>query len=162
MIPLEHYLSVDILALVIHGLGFGTQLVGGFSGALRDALSYGMPDNLSTTGLISGMFTASFALGCFVGPSCAGPLLDNFGFRNATLFVIVLQAMLGVSHLFYICCCSASKASIESQQPILNSNTNYGTECTLVDSNNFNLINSTYKTDYENLGTQQDKHNNSS
>lgn len=48
----------------------------------------GFPDNIETYGLISGLWTSTFALGAFFGPSVSGALFDSVGFRKATIFVI--------------------------------------------------------------------------
>lgn len=47
---------------------------------------------METYGLISGLWTSTFALGAFIGPSIAGMLYDIVGFGSATVFVIVLSA----------------------------------------------------------------------
>ena len=54
---------------------------------------HGFANNLETYGLISGLWTSTFALGAFIGPSIAGVLYDIVGFGYATLFVIVLSAI---------------------------------------------------------------------
>lgn len=54
---------------------------------------HGFSNNLETYGLISGLWTSTFALGAFIGPSIAGILYDIVGFGYATLFVIVLSAI---------------------------------------------------------------------
>lgn len=63
--------------------------------------SYGFPNNLETYGLISGLWTSTFALGAFIGPSIAGILLDNIGFRNGSMFIVILH-MLVVRDSFFI------------------------------------------------------------
>ncbi|KAF4528886.1 hypothetical protein B566_EDAN017379 [Ephemera danica] len=50
-----------------------------------------------TYGLISGLWTSTFALGAFIGPSAAGVLFDSVGFRNSTVVV-------GLSVLVFLCC----------------------------------------------------------
>jgi len=60
---------------------------------LHDFRSYGFPNNLETYGLISGLWTSTFALGAFIGPSVAGILLDNIGFRNASMFIVLLHTL---------------------------------------------------------------------
>ena len=47
----------------------------------------GYPDSIGTYGLVSGIWTSSFSLGGFIGPSVAGVLYDLVGFRWATQFV---------------------------------------------------------------------------
>lgn len=48
----------------------------------------GLPDTIETYGLISGLWTSTFALGAFIGPSASGYLYDSIGFRKSTIFVI--------------------------------------------------------------------------
>jgi MFS family permease len=55
--------------------------------------SHGFPNNLETYGLISGLWTSTFALGAFVGPSIAGILYDSMGFRNGTMFIVLLNVI---------------------------------------------------------------------
>jgi len=55
--------------------------------------SFGFPNNFETYGLISGLWTSTFALGAFIGPSIAGILLDNIGFRNGSMFIVLLHML---------------------------------------------------------------------
>lgn len=54
---------------------------------------HGLPDNIDTYGLVSGLWTSTFALGAFFGPSISGMLYDKVGFRKAVLFIIVLHLL---------------------------------------------------------------------
>lgn len=76
------------MGLVLHGLGIASQLVASFSDALRTSIRNGLPDNIETYGLISGLWTSTFALGAFIGPSVSGALYDSIGFRTSTIFII--------------------------------------------------------------------------
>ncbi|XP_066598482.1 MFS-type transporter SLC18B1-like [Prorops nasuta] len=105
-IPIPTIIWVTICGLVIHGLGMSAQLVASFTDALRTSISYGFPNNLETYGLISGLWTSTFALGAFIGPSVAGILLDNIGFRNASLFIVFLHFLVGVSATVFLSSCS--------------------------------------------------------
>ncbi|XP_071516664.1 MFS-type transporter SLC18B1-like [Panulirus ornatus] len=102
-IPLETTLPLVISALVIHGVGFGAELVSTFAGAHRDVLANGFPDDLNTYGLVSGIWTSTFALGCFVGPSVGGMFLDAIGFKWATLFVAALHLLVALLTSLYMC-----------------------------------------------------------
>jgi len=93
-LPFETLYEVCILGLVLHGIGFGGEVVSAFAEAHKGALEAGFPDSLDTYGLISGLWTSTFALGACVGPTVAGVLLDFCGFRFASLFVIALHAAL--------------------------------------------------------------------
>ena len=63
---------------------------------------HGFPNNLQTYGMVSGLWTSTFALGAFVGPSAAGILFDNFGFRASTDFVIIINLLLVTIETFSI------------------------------------------------------------
>lgn len=56
----------------------------------------GFPDNIETYGLVSGLWTSTFALGAFIGPCVSGYLYDTIGFREAVLFIIILHAVVGL------------------------------------------------------------------
>ncbi|XP_071440047.1 MFS-type transporter SLC18B1-like [Hetaerina americana] len=102
-IPSPTLLWLSILGLVIHGLGIASQLVASFTDALQTSLQEGFPNNLETYGLISGLWTSTFALGAFVGPSMAGILYDGVGFRHATMFVISLHVIVAIMVTCYLC-----------------------------------------------------------
>lgn len=95
-------LEIIIVALVLHGIGFGSELVATFSGAHRDAIKNGFPDDLSTYGLISGLWTSTFALGAFIGPSAAGFLFDTIGFEWAAFMVTCMHILVGLSMVIYM------------------------------------------------------------
>ncbi|KAK7065899.1 hypothetical protein SK128_024985, partial [Halocaridina rubra] len=101
---LQTTLPVCITALIIHGIGIGAQLVSTFTGAHRDAIANGFPDDLSTYGLVSGIWTSTFALGCFIGPSVGGALLDAIGFGWATVWVAALHVLVLIATITYIGC----------------------------------------------------------
>lgn len=103
-LPVPTILWVSILGLVCHGLGIAAQLVASFTDALRTSIAHGFPNNLETYGLISGLWTSTFALGAFIGPSVAGILYDSMGFRNGTMFVVGLNVIVGSLVLIFICC----------------------------------------------------------
>lgn len=64
----------------------------------------GMPDSIETYGLISGLWTSTFALGAFIGPSVSGALYDTIGFRQSTIFVIGVHLVVAlIIALFLIC-----------------------------------------------------------
>nr|CAD7428926.1 unnamed protein product [Timema monikensis] len=92
-IPLETTLWMCILGLIIHGVGFGAILVPCFIDAMRSSISHGFPDDISTYGLVSGLWMSSFSLGAFIGPSVGGLLYDLVEFKMGTLFVIVIHIL---------------------------------------------------------------------
>ncbi|KAK8750476.1 hypothetical protein OTU49_014847 [Cherax quadricarinatus] len=102
-LPLETTLPLCIGSLIVHGIGFGAVLVSTFSGCHRDVIANGFPDDLHTYGLVSGIWTSTFALGCFIGPSVGGVLLDLVGFKWASVFVAGLHALVALSLGIFIC-----------------------------------------------------------
>lgn len=76
------------------------------------ARAYGFPNSIETYGVVSGLWTSTFALGAFIGPSVAGILLDNVGFRNGSMFIVLL-------HLVVVRFCSRlSRIAIKTPLPI--------------------------------------------
>ncbi|XP_072382231.1 MFS-type transporter SLC18B1-like [Diabrotica undecimpunctata] len=103
LIPFKKDIWLVVGGLVLHGFGMGAQLVASFSDALTTSIGHGFPNNLDTFGLISGLWTSSFALGAFIGPSISGILYDAIKFPNASLFIIVLNIILGIVIVIFNC-----------------------------------------------------------
>ena len=108
-IPCQTTLWMTVCGLVVHGLGMAAQLVASFTDALRTSISYGFPNNLETYGLISGLWTSTFALGAFIGPCVAGILLDNTGFRNGTMFIVMLHLLVGIIAAVFLSSCTGKR-----------------------------------------------------
>ncbi|XP_046424027.1 MFS-type transporter SLC18B1-like isoform X1 [Neodiprion virginianus] len=105
-IPCETLIWLTVLGLVIHGFGMAAQLVASFTHALTEAIAHGFSNNLETYGLISGLWTSTFALGAFIGPSIAGILLDTIGFRNASMFIVILHLLVAIVASISLSCCT--------------------------------------------------------
>jgi MFS family permease len=125
-IPVETVLWLTCVGLLIHGIGLGATLVAAFVMALRESINHGFADNIQTYGLTSALWTSSFALGAFVGPSIGGILLDEVGFQWASVFVLGVQAVLTILILSYIAktrqgSASFSKRNLSEHAPLLGS-----------------------------------------
>ena len=96
-------MPVCVAALVLHGCGNGAVLVSSFVISHSEAISSGFSDNINTYGLVSGLWTSTFALGAFVGPSAAGILLDHCGFPWATMYVVSFGLFFLVAGSFIQC-----------------------------------------------------------
>ncbi|XP_031635740.1 MFS-type transporter SLC18B1-like [Contarinia nasturtii] len=94
-LPFSTTLGMIITGLVMHGFGIAAILVASFADALRTAIHHGFSDTIETYGLVSGLWTSTFAFGAFFGPSVSGLLYDSIGFRKAVLFIILLHAIVG-------------------------------------------------------------------
>ncbi|KAJ8953218.1 hypothetical protein NQ314_007383 [Rhamnusium bicolor] len=75
--------------------------------------AYGFPNNLETFGLISGLWTSTFALGAFIGPSISGILYDNIGFRNSSMFIVGTHLFVGFAVATFLCYSKSHSAYIE-------------------------------------------------
>jgi len=91
-LPITKSVPSIIVGMSLHGFGLGASLVGGFSDAHKSAVASGLPDNLDTYGLVSGLWTSVFAFGAFVGPTAGGFLYDAVTFRWAIFLVVGLEA----------------------------------------------------------------------
>lgn len=134
-IPMKMSLPLIIAALFCHGMGFGAELVGTFSGTQKEALRKGFPDNLDTYGLVSGIWTSTFALGAFIGPTLSGYLYDVVGFRSATMVVVAMHILVFLILVLFECCeCRSGKhynilREEEERRNLLGSNNiSYGSE----------------------------------
>lgn len=59
-------------------------------------------NNISTYGVISGLWTSTFAFGAFWGPTVSGILYDKIGFRASTNFIIVLHTICAAIFLLFL------------------------------------------------------------
>ncbi|XP_018012632.2 MFS-type transporter SLC18B1-like [Hyalella azteca] len=103
ILPIKNSLPLCICALVIHGIGFGAEMVATFSGAKKDAVEAGLPDDLATYGLVSGLWNSSVALGGFIGPSIAGVMFDTIGFGWGTFIIALLHLFVAIVTISLSC-----------------------------------------------------------
>lgn len=94
-------LKTVILGLVCHGIGIASILIATFTDALRTAVRNGFSDNIETYGIISGIWTSTFALGAFVGPTVSGALYDSIGFAKSTIFIIIMHTVAALVVILY-------------------------------------------------------------
>ncbi|XP_046668972.1 MFS-type transporter SLC18B1-like [Homalodisca vitripennis] len=97
-VPLPTTLPLCVIGLLIHGMGLAAMMVPTFMDSISCAVKAGFNDDIGTYGMLSGLWSASFSLGAFIGPSVAGVLYDSVGFRNGTLFVMSIHSI-----LFIVC-----------------------------------------------------------
>ncbi|KAL3889993.1 hypothetical protein ACJMK2_002302 [Sinanodonta woodiana] len=95
-------LYINIISLILLGLLVGCALIPTFKALIIGANYLGMPDDLSTSGKVSGLFNAGFSLGSFVGPTAGGALVDYYGFPWASCGCAVLFAVSGIIFSIYI------------------------------------------------------------
>lgn len=101
--PLQKSMVLVVIGLVIQGVALGMICVPTFVDSMNAAFESGFPNNIHTYGLLSGIWSSSFALGAFLGPSIAGVLYDLVGFEKGTYFEISLHTLLGIALLLFVC-----------------------------------------------------------
>ncbi|XP_077560290.1 MFS-type transporter SLC18B1-like isoform X2 [Haemaphysalis longicornis] len=115
-LPLSTAVWTVMLALGIFGFASGGTNVCSFAGSFRDTLKRGFPDDLSTYGLVSSVFTASHSMGAFVGPTLGGYLLDTVGYRMATMVLLGNELLLVAWLCFYVL---ARRQTAPDREPLL-------------------------------------------
>ncbi|XP_044145893.1 MFS-type transporter SLC18B1-like [Bufo gargarizans] len=83
---IESKLWLFIFVLVLDGFCIGLSSIPVFPEMLSAAYENGFEEGLSTMGLISGLFTAVWSTGSFVGPTLGGFLNEKFHFQWAAAF----------------------------------------------------------------------------
>ncbi|XP_022673420.1 MFS-type transporter SLC18B1-like isoform X2 [Varroa destructor] len=99
-ITVEATLTLVLVMQAFMGTGYGPSFVCSFMHSLHVLTTEkGLPDDLGTYAMLSGIFMPACFFGNAVGPVLGGILLDYYGYRHATLlmFLIVLAMLLLVS-----------------------------------------------------------------
>lgn len=97
-----------VIGLCFLGIGTAALLVASFSGAQRAALESLSVEPDDVYAIISGIWTSSFALGNFIGPTVGGILVGNMGFRNSTTVFQAASAVLFLMDLINLFACRNS------------------------------------------------------
>ncbi|XP_076371413.1 MFS-type transporter SLC18B1-like isoform X4 [Tachypleus tridentatus] len=98
----EADLWLIIVALIFLELGLSAKMVCSFSAAIQDSVKRGFPNDLSTYGMICGIFASMASLGAFAGPSVGGYLLETIGYRNSTAVLFTMEGVLIVMLLLVV------------------------------------------------------------
>ncbi|XP_050541625.1 MFS-type transporter SLC18B1-like isoform X2 [Daktulosphaira vitifoliae] len=110
--PLDKSMFLVVTGLVIQGFALGSICVPTFVDSMNAAFNAGFANDIHTYGLLSGIWSSSFALGAFLGPSIAGALYDLVGFEQGTYFEILLHAALGLALIIFVFTDEKSKDKI--------------------------------------------------
>ncbi|XP_075050318.1 MFS-type transporter SLC18B1-like [Mixophyes fleayi] len=103
ILHIESKLWMFILVLVLNGFCIGLSGIPVYPEMLSCAYENGFEDGLSTLGLISGLFSAVWSTGSFVGPTLGGFLNEKFHFQWAAAIQGLLPLVAGVlSLIFYM------------------------------------------------------------
>ena len=103
-LPMHLSLYSISISLVVYSFGLGATIVSSFSGLQKNAVTLGLPDEISTYALASGLWNSLFSLGLFIGPSVAGILYEIIGFpwasQTISFFNVILLLCLCVSYYY--------------------------------------------------------------
>ncbi|XP_002747019.4 MFS-type transporter SLC18B1 isoform X3 [Callithrix jacchus] len=105
-VPILHIKSqlwLLVLILVINGISAGMSIIPTFPEILSCAYENGFEEGLSTLGLVSGLFSAMWSIGGFIGSTLGGFLYEKIGFEWAAaiqgLWALISGLAMG---LFYL------------------------------------------------------------
>lgn len=90
------------------------MLVASFGCAQKSAVISGLPESMEVQAVVSGLFTASFALGNFCGPTLSGIIYDQAGFSYNCLVLQLLVLVVLVLNTICYCCSSPSRPDYEA------------------------------------------------
>ncbi|RXG61882.1 MFS-type transporter SLC18B1 [Armadillidium vulgare] len=90
-----------VFGLLIHGVGIGGELIGGFSLLNKGIFLAGLNKNIQTYGLVSALFMTSLALGSFIGPILGGYLFDVIGFPWGLHVFIVYHLVFSITMIIF-------------------------------------------------------------
>lgn len=87
-------LWVVVIGLAMVGLALGCALMPAFLDMLSSAIWHGLPDDLATQSVVSGLFSSSFSLGAFIGPTLGGYIVDLYGFQTTSSGIAGMNIMM--------------------------------------------------------------------
>lgn len=91
-------------SLVFQGFGCSALLVASFGSAQIAAVQAGFPESMEVQAVVSGLFTSSFALGNFAGPTISGVLYDQIDFKNNGCIMQALVCVILVANVLCAIC----------------------------------------------------------
>ncbi|XP_076361383.1 MFS-type transporter SLC18B1-like [Tachypleus tridentatus] len=115
-LPLKITLWLVIFAQVLIGIGAGGKTIIGFNYALRSTVSRGFPDDISTLTIVSGLFNSAICLGCFIGPSLGGALVERLGYENGTMVLLGVELATMVITVLHVMWKNLAKVVKETQE----------------------------------------------
>ena len=77
------HLAMTVTSMVMYGAGTACITLSSFSSCLQATLSIdGYSQSISTTSIVSGIWTAGYSLGHFIGPLLGGVMYEKVNFFN--------------------------------------------------------------------------------
>ncbi|CAL4126376.1 unnamed protein product [Meganyctiphanes norvegica] len=100
-LPILRSLPLEVIANILFGIGNGTQVVATFTGMGRGIVTSGLPNNLATHGLVCGIWNCCFSLGCFIGFTLGGWLLQIMGYQWACVLLVGMEFLVVTNLCFF-------------------------------------------------------------
>lgn len=107
-IPSNLWITLATMAVV--GVSFAISYVPTMESIIRAATDSGMPGDVGTYALVSGLWNSMYSLGEVIGPSFGGVLLDLFGFPWASSVMAAGSLATAVMATVYWCCASRNES----------------------------------------------------
>ncbi|KAL3245065.1 hypothetical protein MRX96_018211 [Rhipicephalus microplus] len=92
-IPIEAAMWMVYLSQVFTGAGMAGQFICGYCHSLKHAVASGYSDDIKTTSFISTVVFTSLVFGATVTPPIAGYIVEIFGYRSGSMFLLGLLAL---------------------------------------------------------------------
>ncbi|XP_050015417.1 MFS-type transporter SLC18B1 isoform X2 [Alexandromys fortis] len=106
-VPILHIKSqlwLLVLVLVVNGFSAGMSIIPTFPEMLSCAYENGFEEGISTLGLVSGLVSAMWSVGAFMGPMLGGFLYEKIGFEWAAavqgLWALISGLAMGLFYLW--------------------------------------------------------------
>ncbi|XP_029413994.1 MFS-type transporter SLC18B1 isoform X2 [Nannospalax galili] len=106
-VPILHIKSqlwLLVLVLVVNGVSAGMSIIPTFPEILSCAYENGFEEGISTLGLVSGLVSAMWSVGAFMGPLLGGFLYEKIGFQWAAaiqgLWTLISGLVMGLFYLW--------------------------------------------------------------
>ncbi|NXA47074.1 S18B1 protein, partial [Nothocercus julius] len=118
VLHIESKLWMFVLVLVLVGFSLGMSAIPVFPEMLHCAREHGFEEGLSLLGLMSGLFSAMWSLGAFIGPTLGGFLDEKLGFEWASAIQGGWSLLSGLAiGIFYIVETTRRSSSSSLQSP---------------------------------------------
>ncbi|XP_025904011.1 MFS-type transporter SLC18B1 [Nothoprocta perdicaria] len=115
VLHIESKLWLFVLVLVLIGFSLGMSSIPVFPEILHCAYENGFEEGLSLLGLVSGLFSAMWSLGAFVGPTLGGFIDEKLGFEWASAIQGGWPLLSGLAiGIFYIVETTRRSSSLQS------------------------------------------------
>lgn len=89
------------VSLGFGGLFVGCMLIPIFSAMMQIALQSGLPEDINTFGLVSGLFNSCFSFGAFLGPTAGSAIKEKIGFAWSCFVIAAFMSTSGAVLVVY-------------------------------------------------------------